>query len=138
MALSRPCPGRTASDALTHLGLGYHLANIFGYNSGPHMGHSKSAGGLLGGGGCATGGGAGELGGGGAGRGGGSHGGAKPVSRVALASPFAGPAGAAALRDVQSMPPNAAAAVRAAEAAVNSAAAAAASQQGMLFCRAAP
>ncbi|PNW74891.1 hypothetical protein CHLRE_12g505800v5 [Chlamydomonas reinhardtii] len=129
MALSRPCPGRTASDALTHLGLGYHLANIFGYNSGPHMGHSKSAGGLLGGGGCATGGGAGELGGGGAGRGGGSHGGAKPVSRVALASPFAGPAGAAALRDVQSMPPNAAAAVRAAEAAVNSAAAAAASQQ---------
>ncbi|KAG2445860.1 hypothetical protein HXX76_000464 [Chlamydomonas incerta] len=134
MALSRPCPGRTASDALTHLGLGYHLANIFGYNAGPQMGHSKSYGGLIsGGGGGGGGGGAGGSAGGAAGGGGGGKGGAgygKPAPGVAVASPFACAASAAALRDYQSVPPSAAPmAAMAAEAAANAAAAAAASQQ---------
>ncbi|GIL65965.1 hypothetical protein Vafri_19607, partial [Volvox africanus] len=31
MALSRPRPGRSVGDVLSHVGLGYHLANIFGY-----------------------------------------------------------------------------------------------------------
>ncbi|KAG2451530.1 hypothetical protein HYH02_004128 [Chlamydomonas schloesseri] len=124
MALSRPCPGRTASDALTHLGLGFHLANIFGYNGGPNMPHSKSSGTIVNGG--AGGGGSCGGAGGGGGKGCASHGGAKPL---ALASPFAGPAGATALRDYQSVPPSAAVAVVAAEAAANAAVAAAAASQ---------
>ncbi len=31
MALSRPCPGRSHEDSATHMGLGYHIAHLFGH-----------------------------------------------------------------------------------------------------------
>lgn len=31
MALSRPCPGRSHEESATHMGLGYHIAHLFGH-----------------------------------------------------------------------------------------------------------